>query len=62
MIRAELNSFNARQTLAVGEKSYTYFSLEAAAKERSSLYCEPAVRPEGPTGELAAPRGRPNCY
>ena len=33
MIRAELNSFNARQTLAVGEKSYTYFSLEAAAKK-----------------------------
>src|SRR6476660_3832323 len=33
VIRAELNSFNARQTLAVGEKSYTYFSLEAAAKK-----------------------------
>jgi aconitate hydratase len=27
-----INSFNARQTLTVGDKSYTYFSLEAASK------------------------------
>jgi aconitate hydratase A / 2-methylisocitrate dehydratase len=33
VIRTELNSFNARQVLAVGAKSYIYFSLEAAAKK-----------------------------
>jgi len=32
MSRAELNSFNARQTLTVGPRMYTYFSLPEAAK------------------------------
>ena len=36
MAAAHPNSFNARQTLKVGGKSYDYFSLEAAEKAASA--------------------------
>ena len=49
-----LNSFDARQTLSVGAKTYAYYSLHAAEKNGLSERLSAAILPESHHREHAA--------
>ena len=49
-----LNSFDARQTLVVGAKTYAYYSLHAAERNGLSERLPAAVLPESHHREHAA--------
>jgi hypothetical protein len=47
-----VNSFKSKSTLTVGGKTYTYYSIAEARKERAQGRVEPAPFDEGGAGKL----------